>query len=81
MWRACLPQHFSKGADVEAARKYKRMVQVGSQSRSIPYKMQAIKLIREGAIGTLYQVKGSATAAVFRSAYTRRTRARRSRLG
>ncbi len=43
---------------VEAARKYKRMVQVGSQSRSIPYKMQAIQLIRDGAIGNLYQVKG-----------------------
>ncbi|HEY3838632.1 MAG TPA: Gfo/Idh/MocA family oxidoreductase [Bryobacteraceae bacterium] len=43
---------------VEAARKYKRMIQVGSQSRSIPYKMQAIKLVHEGAIGTLYQVKG-----------------------
>src|SRR5215469_697617 len=42
---------------VEAARKYKRMVQVGSQSRSIPYKQQAIKLIHEGAIGNLYQVK------------------------
>jgi predicted dehydrogenase len=43
---------------VEAARKYKRMVQVGSQSRSIPYKQQAIKLIHDGAIGSLYQVKG-----------------------
>jgi len=43
---------------VEAARRYKRMVQVGSQSRSIPFKMRAIELIREGAIGTLYQVKG-----------------------
>jgi predicted dehydrogenase len=43
---------------VEAARKYKRMVQVGTQSRSIPYKMQAIQLIHDGAIGTLYQVKG-----------------------
>ena len=43
---------------VEAARKYKRMVQVGSQSRSIPFKMQAIKLIHEGAIGTVYQAKG-----------------------
>src|SRR5215472_8721886 len=43
---------------VKAARKYKRMVQVGSQSRSAPYKMQAIKLVKEGAIGTLYQVKG-----------------------
>jgi len=43
---------------VEAARKYKRMVQVGSQSRSIPYKQKAIQLVHEGAIGTLYQVKG-----------------------
>jgi predicted dehydrogenase len=43
---------------VETARKYKRMIQVGSQSRSIPYKMQAMQLIHEGAIGTLYQVKG-----------------------
>ena len=43
---------------VEAARKYKRMVQVGSQSRSIPYKQQAIKLIHDGAIGKLYQAKG-----------------------
>ena len=36
---------------VEAARKYKRMVQVGSQSRSIPHKMQAIQLLQQGAIG------------------------------
>src|SRR5215469_10949464 len=43
---------------VEAARKYKRMVQVGSQSRSIPFKMQAVQLVHDGAIGTLYQVKG-----------------------
>ena len=43
---------------VEAARKYKRMVQVGSQSRSIPFKMEAIRLIHEGAIGELYQAKG-----------------------
>ena len=42
---------------VEAARKYKRMVQVGSQSRSIPYKQQAIQLIRDGAIGTVYQAR------------------------
>ena len=43
---------------VEAARKYKRMVQVGSQSRSMPYKMQAIASVQHGAIGTLYQAKG-----------------------
>jgi predicted dehydrogenase len=43
---------------VEAARKYKRMVQVGSQSRSLPYKMRAVELVRQGAIGTLYEVRG-----------------------
>ena len=49
---------FEAGKMVEAARKYKRMVQVGSQSRSLPYKMRAVELVREGAIGALYQVKG-----------------------
>jgi predicted dehydrogenase len=39
---------------VAAARKYKRMVQVGSQSRSIPNKMRAIKMLSEGAIGNVY---------------------------
>ena len=42
---------------VEAARKYKRMVQVGSQSRSIAFKAEAVKLVQDGAIGTLYQVR------------------------
>src|SRR5262249_32774330 len=39
---------------VAAARKYKRMVQVGSQSRSVPHKIRAIQLLREGAIGQVY---------------------------
>jgi predicted dehydrogenase len=43
---------------IKAARKYNRMVQVGSQSRSIPKKMKAIQLIREGAIGQVYHVRG-----------------------
>lgn len=43
---------------VEAARKYKRMVQIGSQSRSIPHKMAAMKLLKEGAIGEVYLAKG-----------------------
>jgi predicted dehydrogenase len=38
---------------VEAARKYKRMVQVGSQSRSITHKIKAIQMLREGVIGKL----------------------------
>jgi predicted dehydrogenase len=43
---------------VEAARKYKRMVQVGSQSRSVPHKVQAMQMIRDGAIGKPYLVRG-----------------------
>jgi predicted dehydrogenase len=43
---------------VEAARKYKRMVQVGQQSRSTPHKIEAVRQLREGAIGELYMAKG-----------------------
>lgn len=43
---------------VAAARKYKRMVQVGSQSRTIPHKVNAARLVREGAIGDIYMVRG-----------------------
>jgi predicted dehydrogenase len=43
---------------LKAARKYNRMVQVGMQSRSIPYKRRAIELLREGAIGKVYYAKG-----------------------
>src|SRR6266853_5449960 len=42
----------------KAARKYNRMVQVGMQSRSIPYKRRAIELLRQGAIGKVYYAKG-----------------------
>src|SRR5687767_7312055 len=42
---------------VKAARKYNRMVQVGSQSRSLPHKIRAIELIREGAIGQVYHAR------------------------
>src|SRR5664279_1204064 len=43
---------------IEAARKYKRMVQVGSQSRSIQHKIRAMQLLREGIIGKVYMAKG-----------------------
>ena len=43
---------------IEAARKYKRMVQVGTQSRSIEHKVKAIELLRDGVIGEIYQAKG-----------------------
>jgi predicted dehydrogenase len=43
---------------IAAARKYGRMCQIGSQSRSIPHKMRAMQLLREGAIGKVYMAKG-----------------------
>jgi predicted dehydrogenase len=43
---------------VSAARKYNRMVQVGSQSRSDANAMRAIELLQEGAIGQIYQARG-----------------------
>jgi predicted dehydrogenase len=42
----------------KAARKYNRMVQVGMQSRTIPYKRRAVELLRDGAIGKIYYAKG-----------------------
>lgn len=43
---------------VKAARKYKRMVQVGSQSRSIGHKRKAMEMLRDGAIGKVYMARG-----------------------
>jgi predicted dehydrogenase len=41
-----------------AARKYGRMVQVGSQGRSAAHKIRAIQMLRDGAIGQVYMAKG-----------------------
>ncbi len=43
---------------VEEARKHKRMVQIGSQSRSTPNKIRAMELLKAGEIGQLYLAKG-----------------------
>jgi predicted dehydrogenase len=43
---------------IEAARKYNRMVQIGSQSRTIPHKIRAMQLLHDGAIGKVYMAKG-----------------------
>lgn len=42
---------------VQAARKYNRVVQVGTQSRSSPVVHEAVKLIREGVLGEVYMGK------------------------
>ncbi len=43
---------------VDAARKYKRMVQVGMQSRSTTHKIRAMDLLHQGVLGKLYMAKG-----------------------
>lgn len=43
---------------VAAARKYGRVVQVGSQGRSAAHKIRAIQLLKDGAIGQVYMAKG-----------------------
>lgn len=43
---------------IAAARKYKRIVQVGLQSRSTAMTMRAIKFLREGVIGEVFMAKG-----------------------
>ena len=43
---------------VEAARKYKRLVQVGFQNRSRPNSKAAIKFIRDGGLGKVYMARG-----------------------
>ncbi|HYZ83728.1 MAG TPA: Gfo/Idh/MocA family oxidoreductase [Bryobacteraceae bacterium] len=43
---------------VDAARKYKRVVQIGHQSRSVGHKREAIALLNDGIIGKVYMAKG-----------------------
>ncbi len=43
---------------VAAARRNKRMVQIGMQSRSTEHKIRAVQLLKDGAIGKLYMAKG-----------------------
>lgn len=43
---------------VEAARKYKRIVQHGTQSRSSEAFQEAVQLLREGYLGEVYYAKG-----------------------
>jgi predicted dehydrogenase len=43
---------------VEAARKYRRIVQTGTQSRSNPATLRAIDYMNAGGLGNIYMVKG-----------------------
>ena len=42
---------------VEAARKYRRVVQLGTQTRSAPYSFQAVEFLRAGKIGDIHLVR------------------------
>jgi predicted dehydrogenase len=42
---------------IEAARKYKRVVQVGMQSRSAPYSSKAKEYVQSGKLGDVYIVR------------------------
>jgi predicted dehydrogenase len=43
---------------IQTASRTGRMVQIGSQSRSVPHKIRAMQLLHEGVIGKLYLAKG-----------------------
>ena len=43
---------------VQVARETKRMVQIGSQHRSMPFKMKAMEALQGGLIGKIYMAKG-----------------------
>ncbi|HYL78981.1 MAG TPA: Gfo/Idh/MocA family oxidoreductase [Bryobacteraceae bacterium] len=43
---------------LQVARDTKRMVQIGSQHRSMPYKIAAMQAVRDGLIGKVYLAKG-----------------------
>jgi predicted dehydrogenase len=49
---------YEGGRMIAVARQTGRMVQVGSQSRSMPHKQKAIQLLQDGVIGKVYMAKG-----------------------
>ncbi len=42
---------------VQAARKYDRVVQVGTQSRSVPHYLEAVEFLRSGKLGRVHMAK------------------------
>lgn len=43
---------------VEVARETRRMLQIGSQHRSMPFKLEAMRALHQGLIGKIYLAKG-----------------------
>jgi len=48
---------WESGQMVAAARKYKRVLQVGTQNRSGPYNLSALEYMKSGKLGKIYLVK------------------------
>lgn len=48
---------FEGWQEIQAARKYDRLVQVGTQSRSMPHYREAIEYLRSGKLGKLHAAK------------------------
>lgn len=48
---------FESRQAVEASRKYKRIVQTGTQSRSVPHYVEAIEYVRLGKLGKVHMAK------------------------
>jgi hypothetical protein len=59
---------------IAAARKHGRVVQVGSQSRSIAHKRKAMQMLRDGVIGEVYMARGMCYSAASRSGPRRSSR-------
>jgi len=58
MSRNLAPQHLRARQIVAAARKYDRIVQQGSQSRSSTALQEGVQKMREGLIGDVYMARG-----------------------
>jgi len=56
--KPCSHNVFESRQIVAAARKYGRMVQMGSQSRSSPALQEAVQKMREGEFGEIYMARG-----------------------
>ena len=56
--KPCSHNVFESRQIVAAARKYNRMVQMGSQSRSSPALQEAVQKMRDGEFGEIYMARG-----------------------
>ncbi|MCC6365852.1 MAG: Gfo/Idh/MocA family oxidoreductase [Bryobacterales bacterium] len=56
--KPCCYNPFEGKQMITAARKYNRIVQAGTQSRSMPHMREAMQMLHDGVIGKVYMAKG-----------------------